>query len=69
MEGYYTVAEVCALLKVTRTTIQRWEDDEWFPQRVRLTRHVRGRCGFPIAEVDAWDMARRKARGEVPLSE
>lgn len=66
MNGYYTVADVCRMFNVTRTTIERWETGKQFPQRVRLSSHPRGRCGFPRDEVDAWDAARRAARSEVP---
>ena len=66
MDGYYTVEQVCTKFNVARETIRRWEHDAWFPQRVRFSRHARGRCGFPKAEVDAWDLARRLARQEDP---
>jgi len=62
MTGYYTVADVCGLFNVTRTTIKRWEDEQGFPKRVRLSSHPRGRCGHPRAEVDVWDEKRRGAR-------
>jgi predicted DNA-binding transcriptional regulator AlpA len=66
---YYTVDDVCRMFNVVRETIRRWEKKQWFPLRARLSDHPRGRCGFPKAEVDAWDLARRQARGEVPLSD
>jgi predicted DNA-binding transcriptional regulator AlpA len=62
MEEYYTVDEVCRKFRVARETISRWEKRRWFPKRVRLSPHARGRCGFPTAEVDAWDLARRAER-------
>jgi predicted DNA-binding transcriptional regulator AlpA len=62
MDGYYSVKEVCRKFKVSRETIRRWEEKFWFPRRVRFTCAARGRCGFPIAEVDAWDWARRAER-------
>lgn len=65
MRGYYTVAQVCRMFNVSRTTIDRWEDQS-FPKRVRLSTHPRGRCGFPIDEVDDWDKNRRQARDKVP---
>jgi predicted DNA-binding transcriptional regulator AlpA len=66
MTGYYTVGEVCGKFKVSRETIRRWERKQWFPLRTRLSDHPRGRCGFPISEVEAWDLARRNARLESP---
>jgi predicted DNA-binding transcriptional regulator AlpA len=63
MKGYYTVAEVCALFNVSRATIDRWEEKQGFPERVRLSNHPKGRCGFPIEEVEAWDTQRRESRG------
>ena len=68
MDGYYTVAEVCRKLNVSRETIRRWEVQQWFPRRVHFTCHARGRCGFPIAEVDAWDLARRQVRAGSPAA-
>lgn len=62
MEEYYTVADVCRKFGVARETIRRWEIQLWFPKRVRISPHARGRCGFPKAEVDAWDLARRAER-------
>jgi predicted DNA-binding transcriptional regulator AlpA len=61
MDGYYSVKDVCRKFNVSRETIRRWEQ-HWFPKRVHFTCHARGRCGFPIAEVDAWDLARRQDR-------
>lgn len=66
MRGYYTVAHVCRMFNVSRTTIERWEIGQSFPKRVRFSGHPRGRCGFPIDEVDDWDRVRRTARDEVP---
>ena len=66
MAGYYTVEQVCMMFNVARETIRRWEHDGGFPRRVRLSRHARGRCGFPKAEVEAWDLDRRRARPENP---
>ena len=68
MDGYYTVAEVCRKFNVSRETIRRWEEQRWFPRRVHFTCHARGRCGFPIAEVDAWDLARRQTRAGSPAA-
>jgi len=62
MMGYFTVKDVCGLFKVTRATIDRWESGQGFPERVRLSDHPKGRCGFPIDEVNAWDEKRRNAR-------
>ena len=49
-------------------TIRRWEDKYWFPKRVHFTCHARGRCGFPIAEVNAWDLSNRERRGISPAA-
>ena len=68
MDGYYTVADVCRKFNVSRETIRRWEEQHWFPKRVHFTCHARGRCGFPIAEVDAWDLARRQGRAGSPAA-
>ena len=62
MDGYYSVKEVCRKFNVSRETIRRWEEQFWFPKRVHFTCAARGRCGFPTAEVDAWDLARRAER-------
>jgi predicted DNA-binding transcriptional regulator AlpA len=62
MDGYYTVKDVCRKFNVSRETIRRWEEKRWFPRRVHFTCDARGRCGFSIAEVDAWDLARRTER-------
>jgi predicted DNA-binding transcriptional regulator AlpA len=59
---YLTVEEVCGRFKISRETLRRWEKARWFPQRVRLSQHARGRCGFPKDEVDAWDLACRASR-------
>jgi predicted DNA-binding transcriptional regulator AlpA len=66
MSEYLTVANVCQRFNVARETIRRWERDQWFPQRVRLSQHARGRCGFPVAEVEAWDLDRRRQRADSP---
>jgi predicted DNA-binding transcriptional regulator AlpA len=66
MDGYYTVKDVCRKLNVSRETIYRYEKRQWFPKRVHFTCHARGRCGFPVAEVDAWDLANRKRRDVGP---
>ncbi len=58
MDGFYTVAEVCKLLHVSRETLRRWERDDWFPRRVRYTQHARGRCGYLKSAVDGWIAAR-----------
>ena len=62
MDGYYSVKDVCRRFNVSRETIRRWEEQRWFPMRVHFTCAARGRCGFPIAEVDAWDLALRQSR-------
>lgn len=66
MDGYLAVQEVCVRFRVARETIRRWEKSEWFPQRVRLSDAPRGRCGFPRAEIEAWDLSRRSSRQEDP---
>lgn len=69
MDGYLTVKEVCRRFKVTRSTIDRWErNKQGFPGRVRLSEHPKGRCGFPEAEVDAWDLERRNSRQLKPAA-
>jgi predicted DNA-binding transcriptional regulator AlpA len=67
-DGYYTVADVCEKFNVARETIRRWEEQKRFPKRVHFTCAARGRCGFPIAEVDAWDLANRRRRGVSPAA-
>jgi predicted DNA-binding transcriptional regulator AlpA len=59
---YLTVKEVCRRFKVSRETLRRWEKSRWFPVRVRLSQHPRGRCGFAKDEIDAWDFACRASR-------
>lgn len=59
---YLTVKDVCVRFRVSRETIRRWEKNRWFPQRVGLSQHARGRCGFPLDEIDAWDFACRASR-------
>ena len=66
MTGFYTIAEVCAFFKVSRTTVGRWEDEQGFPRGVRLSNHPRGRCGFPRDEVEAWSEGRCRAREQTP---
>ena len=61
MDGFYTVKEVCKKLHVARETLRRWERDNWFPKRIRFSRHARGRVGFLKSEVDSWIEARRVA--------
>ena len=61
MDGFYTVKEVCHRLHIARETLRRWERDNWFPKRIRFSRHARGRVGFLRSEVDAWIEARRLA--------
>ena len=68
MDGYYSVKDVCRRFNVARATISRWEDENGFPMRVHFTCAVRGRCGFPIDEVDAWDLARRQSRARSPAA-
>jgi excisionase family DNA binding protein len=58
MDGFYTVKEVCKKLHISRETLRRWERDNWFPQRIRFSRHARGRVGFLESEVDSWIEAR-----------
>ena len=58
MDGFYTVKEVCKRLHISRETLRRWERDNWFPQRIRFSRHARGRVGFLKSEVDSWIEAR-----------
>ena len=62
MDGFYTIAEVCKLLHVSRETLRRWERDGWFPKRVRYSRHNRGRCGYLKLEIDGWVAVRSAAR-------
>jgi predicted DNA-binding transcriptional regulator AlpA len=66
---FYSMAEVCELFGVTRTTIGRWEEGNGFPFRVPLgivsnKPMARRNCrvGFPQLEVDAWAKARMDAR-------
>ena len=66
MDGYMTVGEVQKRFRISRETVRRWENTQGFPKRVRLSAHVRGRCGFPIEEVDAWDLVRRNSRQQDP---
>ena len=61
MDGFYTVKEVCKKLHVSRETLRRWENDGWFPKRVRFSRYARGRVGFLKSEVASWIEARRAA--------
>ena len=68
MDGYYTVADVCQKFNISRETIRRWEEKHWFPKRVHFTCDARGRHGFPIAEVDAWDVAQRQGRACSPAA-
>jgi predicted DNA-binding transcriptional regulator AlpA len=62
MDGFYTVNEVCGKLQVARETLRRWERDEWFPKRIRFSRHARGRVAFLKSEVDGWIAARSASR-------
>jgi excisionase family DNA binding protein len=62
MDGFYTVNEVCRKLQVARETLRRWERDEWFPKRIRFSRHARGRVAFLKSEVDGWIAARSASR-------
>src|ERR1051325_11968858 len=43
MEGFYTVKEVCKLLRVARETLRRWELEGGFPRRGCLFWHPPGR--------------------------
>lgn len=58
--GYYTMKQVCALLTLSRSTINRMRRRGEFVQAVDLTS---GRIGFPIPEVHAWKLKREEARG------
>ena len=62
MDGFYTVKEVCKLLRVARETLRRWELEGGFPRRVRFSRHPRGRVAFLKAEVHGWIAARSASR-------
>jgi excisionase family DNA binding protein len=62
MEGFYTVNEVCKLLRVARETLRRWEHEGGFPKRVRFSRHPRGRVAFLKSEVSGWIAARSASR-------
>ena len=62
MDGFYTIAEVCRLLHVSRETLRRWEKLQWFPTRVSYTQHRRGRKGYRIVEVRSWIEARSASR-------
>lgn len=62
MKGYYTFHDVCRLYNVVRETIRRWTKTRGFPMPVALSGHERGRKGFPIEEVEAYDLRRRNAR-------
>lgn len=66
MEGFYTVKEVCKLLRVARETLRRWEREGGFPRRVRFSRHPRGRVAFLKSEVNSWIAARSASRAERP---
>jgi len=66
MDGYFTVEQVQTRFNISRETVRRWEGKQGFPKRVRLSTHPRGRCGFPISEVDAWDLTRRNSRQLIP---
>jgi predicted DNA-binding transcriptional regulator AlpA len=66
MEGYLTVGQVQRRFNISRETVRRWEGLQGFPKRVRLSTHPRGRCGFPIDEIDAWDAGRRNSRQPDP---
>lgn len=74
---YYSMAQVCSMFTVSRTTIGRWEQECDFPKRVylgasksfsyrtalgkRITRRSNCRIGFPVAEVDEWASTRPRA--------
>jgi excisionase family DNA binding protein len=58
MEGFYSVSDVCRLLRVSRETIRRWEKQGEFPRRVCFTRNPRGRVGFRIEDVNDWSSSR-----------
>lgn len=58
--GYYTLKQVCELLTLSRSTIDRMRERGEFVQAVDLTS---GRIGFPIPEVHAWKLKREEARG------
>ncbi|WP_168341171.1 helix-turn-helix transcriptional regulator [Rhizobium laguerreae] len=58
--GYLTVAQVCAILTIDRSTLYRMRKDGEFIEAVDITG---GRIGFPIPEFSAWKLKREQARG------
>ncbi len=58
--GYVTVAEVCEILTISRSTLSRMRERGEFVEAVDLTS---GRIGFPIHEFKAWKVKREEARG------
>ncbi|WP_334543979.1 helix-turn-helix transcriptional regulator [Rhizobium leguminosarum] len=58
--GYVTVAEVCEILTIHRSTLSRMRKRGEFVGAVDLTS---GRIGFPIPEFKAWKVKREEARG------
>jgi DNA-binding transcriptional MerR regulator len=59
MKGFYTVRQVCDLLKVARETLRRWEKAGIFPKRVALSGHARGRKGYRIEDIETWSQQLR----------
>src|SRR5436305_13814255 len=62
MQAFYSIKEVCRLLHVSRETLRRWEQADWFPKRVSFTQHRRGRKGYLASEVHGWIEARQSSR-------
>lgn len=65
---YWVTKEVQAYFNVHRNTIVRWRRELWFPEPVHNEGQPRGPCRYVIAEVLAWDKARRSMRGQRPLA-
>jgi predicted DNA-binding transcriptional regulator AlpA len=75
---FLSMQEVCVMFGVSRSTIDRWEEDCGFPGRVHLgeakpvsfqtklgrkvTKRSNCRIGFPDEEVNAWAQQRMDAR-------
>jgi len=70
---FLSMKEVCAIFGVSRSTIDRWEDEAGFPRRTELGkvkpfrragRHIRSNChiGFWDEEVLRWAQARMDER-------
>ncbi len=63
---YWVTKEAMAYCKVSRQTIDRWRRKLGFPEPVHNEGHSRGPCRYLIAEVMAWDEARRARRTTRP---